>query len=71
MRFAEEALAISEAIGVPLALAMKATKVTKLAVKMKVNIFLYVVKKLTDRGKINLEHLRKRSRNWTYIEDSE
>ena len=56
MRFAEDALAISEAIGVPLALAMKVTNVTKLAVKIKVNIFLYVVKKLTGHEKISLEH---------------
>ena len=57
MRFAEEALAKSEAIGVPLALAMKTTKVIKLAVKIKVNIFLYVVKGLTDHKKIRLEDL--------------
>ena len=57
MRFAEEALAKSEAIGVPLALAMKATKMTKLAVKIKVNIFLYVVKELADHKKIRLEDL--------------
>ena len=58
MRFAEEALAISDAIGVPLALAMKITNVIKLTVKIKVNIFLYVVKKLSDHEKISLKHLR-------------
>ena len=57
MRFADEAFAISEAIGVPLALAMKITNVTKLAVKIKVNIFLYVVKNLSDHENICLEHL--------------
>ena len=53
IRLAEEALAISTAIGVPLALTIKTTNVTKLAVKIKVNIFLYVVKKLTDHEKIS------------------
>ena len=53
MRFADEALAISEASGVPLALMMRATNVAKLAVKMTVNIFLYVVKKLTGPEKIS------------------
>ena len=59
MRFAEEAFAISEAIGVPfkLVLAMKITNVTKLAVNIKVNIFLYVVKMLSDHDKIRLEQL--------------
>ena len=47
MRFAEEAFAMSEVVGVPLALAIKATNVAKLAVKMKVNNVLYVVKNVT------------------------
>ena len=59
IRFAEEALAISEARGVPFALAINATNVARLAVKMKENIFLYVVQKLTDNGKISLERLLK------------
>ena len=57
IRFAEEALAISAAIGVPFALAIKTTNVIKLTVKMKVNIFLYVVQKLSDHEKIRFEHL--------------
>jgi hypothetical protein len=54
MRFADEALAISEASGVPLASTMRATNVAKLAVNITVNIFLYVVKKLTDTRKDQL-----------------
>jgi len=59
IRFAEEAFAISEALGVPFALAIKATNMTRLAVKIKVKIFLYVVKKLTDNGRISLEYFGK------------
>jgi len=61
IRFAEEAFAISEALGVPFALAMRATNVARLAVKIKVKIFRYVVKKWTDNGKISLERLPKGS----------
>ena len=56
IRFAEEALAISAAIGVPFALTTNATNVIKLAVKMTVNIFLYVVQKLSDHNKISFKH---------------
>ena len=57
IRLAEEALAISAAIGVPFALTIKITNVIKLAVKMKVNIFLYVVQKLSDHEKIRFESI--------------
>jgi hypothetical protein len=69
MRFAEEAFTISEAVGVPLALAIKATNVAKLAVKMKVNIVLYIVKK-GDWDRVDqLRAFEKRYE--TYIEDNE